>query len=112
MKTKEELKTELFTLISTIGRPPRKELDQWLKQANEFGMIQKKDLKDKTYYYGRCRNARVAMWDAEKEVFWYMRTKFGSVFKEDINHPEDDNEYDLFIPIGEVVPEEDEVIKE
>ena len=28
-----------------------------------------------------------------------MRTKFGYTYPEDINHFEDDNGYDLFIPI-------------
>ena len=61
-----------------------------------IAMIAKKDLIVGKQYVGRCRNARVALWDGK--VFWYLRTKFGDVFAEKINHPEDDNGYDLFIP--------------
>ena len=57
-------------------------------------MIPKKDLVVGQYYIGRCRNARIARWDGK--VFWYIRVKFGDTFAEKINHPEDDNGYDLF----------------
>jgi len=61
------------------------------------GIIPKKDLKKNTYYRGKCRNASVALWNGFE--FIYVRTKFGSSFNEDIKHPEDDNGYDLFIPL-------------
>jgi len=61
------------------------------------GIIAKKDLRKNTYYRGKCRNASVALWNGFE--FIYVRTKFGSSFNEDIKHPEDDNEYDLFIPL-------------
>ena len=48
-------------------------------------------------YIGDCRNAREAVWDGEK--FTYMRTKFGSTYPEKINHFEDDNGFDLFVPL-------------
>jgi hypothetical protein len=73
--------------------------------------LKKSELKDKTYYKGECRNASVAMWDSENQCFWYMREKFGAVFKESICHPEDDNGYDLFLPEEETQPAEFQVIK-
>ena len=48
-------------------------------------------------YIGDCRNAREAVWDSEK--FTYMRTKFGSTYPETINHFQDDDGYDLFVPL-------------
>lgn len=62
------------------------------------GIIPKKDLKKNTYYRGKCRNASVALWNGFE--FIYVRTKFSSSFNEDIKHPEDDNGYDLFIPLS------------
>lgn len=48
-------------------------------------------------YIGDCRNASEAMWDGKQ--FEYTRYKWGSSFKENINHFEDDDGYDLFIPL-------------
>lgn len=48
-------------------------------------------------YIGDCRNAREAVWDGEK--FTYIRTKFGSTYPETINHFQDDDGYDLFVPL-------------
>ena len=48
-------------------------------------------------YIGDCRNAREAVWDGKK--FTYMRTKFGSTYPETINHFQDDDGYDLFVPL-------------
>lgn len=50
-------------------------------------------------YIGECRNASEATWDGDK--FEYQRYKFGETFQEKINHFEDDNGYDLFIPFKE-----------
>ena len=48
-------------------------------------------------YVGGCRNASEAVWNGNR--FTYMRTKFGSTYQEDINHFEDDDGYDVFVPI-------------
>ena len=55
---------------------------------------------DGAYYYGLCRNARVARYVAASDRFVYMREKFGSVFPEGIGHTENDNGFDLFQPYG------------
>lgn len=68
-------------------------------------MIPKSDLEDRAYYRGQCRNAQVAQWHADKGHFMYMRSKFGNVFVECINHPEDDNGYDLFRPEQRIHPQ-------
>lgn len=76
----------------------------------QCGAITKKDLVIGKYYYGKCRNNNVAMWNGKE--FQYMRYKFG--WREDtINHFEDDNGYDLFVPIKEQIEvEEVDKIKE
>ena len=75
-------------------------------------MLKEKDLIDREYYRGHCRNASCAQWFAEFGVFVYMRQKFGSIFPESIYHPEHDDGYDLFIPMGvEEQPSEYQIVK-
>lgn len=74
------------------------------------GVIPKSKLIKNKYYKGKCRNATVALWNGYE--FVYMRNKFGETYVETIKHPEDDDNYDLFIPIEEESnPEEHEQIK-
>lgn len=61
------------------------------------GGIPKDELIIGKIYIGDCRNATEAIWDGK--VFKYMRTKFGSTYEEEINHFEDDDGYDVFVPI-------------
>ena len=60
-------------------------------------MIPMEDLVVGHYYGGSCRNASVARWDGTE--FTYMRTKWHRTFTETIQHPERDNQYDLFVPV-------------
>lgn len=53
-------------------------------------MIQKKDLVDGWYYWGNSRNTYVAVWDSNKQLFVYLRFKFGSWIEETIPCCEDD----------------------
>jgi hypothetical protein len=73
-----------------------------LDEAVAVGMIPKKDLKDGHAYVGNCRNAAVAVWYAKDNQFVYIRSKFGAEYEEDIKHPEDDDSYDLFVPMLEL----------
>ena len=66
--------------------------------------IEKSDLVHGAYYYGRCRNASIARWNADKERFVYWRNKFGHVFLEEICHPEDDKVFDVFVVEKEIDP--------
>lgn len=61
------------------------------------GAIPKSQLEVGATYIGSCRNAHEAIWDGFQ--FEYTRYKFGSSFNEKINHFENDNGYDLFVPI-------------
>ena len=53
------------------------------------------------YYRGSCRNASIARYNAATDRFIYWRTKFGSVFEEEICHTGCDDGYDLFEPYAE-----------
>ena len=61
------------------------------------GGIPKNKLEIGKTYIGDCRNASEAVWNGK--VFTYMRTKFGYTYPEHINHFEDDDGYNFFIPI-------------
>lgn len=69
-------------------------------------MIAKKDLENLAYYAGTSRNAEVAVWHADRQVFVHIRFKFGRVFLDNTNHPEDDNNYDTFAPERKIYPSE------
>lgn len=74
------------------------------------GIIPKKNLKKNIYYKGKCRNATVSLWNGFE--FVHMRNKFGSYYIDSVNHIEDDNGYDLFVPLREEPnPSETEIIK-
>lgn len=65
--------------------------------ANYVAKIPKAQLVHGCYYYGRCRNATLARWNADKNLFYHWRYKFGTKFIETICHPEDDQQYDVFV---------------
>ncbi len=66
--------------------------------------IAKADLMHGAYYYGRCRNASIARWNADTQRFVYWRNKFGHKFVEEICHPEDDQVFDVFVVEKEIDP--------
>ena len=47
------------------------------------------------FYKGRSRNATIARWDAEREVFWYWRQQFGRIFLDTIHYPADEPNFGL-----------------
>ena len=65
-----------------------------------MGAIPKSELKIGSKYKGYCRNAHEAVWSGNK--FEYQRYKFGETFLEKINHFEEDNGCDLFVPYEEL----------
>ena len=64
------------------------------------GAIPKDKLVVGKTYLGSCRNADKAIWLGDK--FEYTRHKFGASYQEKINHFEDDDGFDLFVPIREI----------
>lgn len=63
----------------------------------ECGAIPKKDLIIGKKYLGSCRNASEAKWNGV--CFKYERFKYGIRHIDEINHFEDDDGHDLFIPL-------------
>lgn len=63
------------------------------------GAIPKKDLKVGAIYLGYCRNSSKAKWTGTE--FVYDRYKFGTWYEDSVNHFEDDDGYDVFVPIKE-----------
>jgi hypothetical protein len=89
-----------------------------INQAIELGMIPKSQLEDGLYYWGICRNARVARWVAALQEFQHMRFKSGWRVSS-INHPEDEaafealgktNGADIFMPWYKIEPIHTEII--
>ncbi|QOC57970.1 hypothetical protein phiK7B1_115 [Pseudomonas phage phiK7B1] len=71
-------------------------------------LVPKSELKHGLYYAGECRNAGIARWDANKQVFIYWRYSMaGDSYTEEINHFEDDDGCDLFLPEAVTEPERD-----
>jgi hypothetical protein len=64
------------------------------------GMLRKDQLVPGTAYVGACRNASVARWTGHE--FIYLRRKFGMQFEDVVNHPEDDDGHDIFVPVAPV----------
>lgn len=98
-------RTEKFTTIEKIPEVPVVEKEDYkniiVPAFIRCGAIPKSQLEIGEQYIGSCRNASIATWFGEE--FEYTRYKFGDSFKEKINHFEDDNGYDLFVPIGKVL---------
>ena len=63
----------------------------------EAGAIPKKDLIIGKEYLGSCRNSERAIWNGK--CFEYERYKWGTTYIDEINHFEDDDGYDLYVPI-------------
>jgi hypothetical protein len=57
-----------------------------------------------TNYKGRCRNATIARWDAEREVFWHWQQMLGRIFLQTIRSPSDETipELDVFDVVEEL----------
>lgn len=91
-----------YTLSQSGYAIPKPITKEWFDKAYAAGMIPKSQLKDGATYIGSCRNALTAIWDENRQVFWYTREKLNNYFSEWIKHPEDDDGNDLFIPVAEV----------
>ena len=66
-------------------------------------LLQRADLKHGVYYVGRCRNATVGRWNAKEGCFYHWREKHGTVFIETIKMPVDEDLFDVFRPVRELV---------
>jgi hypothetical protein len=89
--------------------------EEQLRELEALGMVPRDQLKDRASYWGVCRNANVAMWvetpgwpsktdlpspqGKKGPCFYHMREKFNDIYVERINHPADDDGFDLFVPL-------------
>ena len=103
MDSKELFSYRCQYLIDVLTFEERRSmgLDNFHKYVEEHIIpIPKSELVVGQEYPGHCRNASKATWNGK--VFQYMRRKFGSEFLESIKHYEDDDGYDVFVPIKEI----------
>lgn len=70
-----------------------------VKNLLRLGAIPKSKLEIGKTYLGDCRNASEATWNGK--CFEYKRYKFGTYYIDEVNHFEDDDGYDVFVPIEE-----------
>lgn len=68
-----------------------------LKAAIAAGMIPKNQLIKDHIYLGHCRNADHAVWDGKR--FEHIRYKFGHPMQDHVPHPQDDDGFDVFVPV-------------
>jgi hypothetical protein len=66
----------------------------------ELGAISKSLLQHGKSYMGKSRNTKIATWNKINQRFEYIRLKNNKPYKEVINHFEDDDGGDLFVPIN------------
>lgn len=78
-------------------KDPRTYEEVVVKNLIRCGAISKDKLEIGAIYEGNCRNTDKATWNGKQ--FEYKRYKFGEWQDDKINHFQDDNGYDLFVPI-------------
>ena len=86
--------------IPMIPYCPKEEWDNfYVPRLLKCGAIPKDKLVVGKTYIGNCRNSDEATWNGKE--FEYERYKFGFTYKDKVNHFQDDDGYDLFVPIKE-----------
>ena len=89
-----------FEKIDDIPEFPRcKSLTEYkllVRKYLECGAIAKKDLILGGWYIGQSRSTGIAQWIGSEFIF--IRHKMDGRYIDSINHFEDDDNYDLFIP--------------
>lgn len=89
-----------FDKLSDIPEFPRyanaSEYKLLIEEFINAGAIPRKDLIIGEWYTGQSRSTGIAQWVGNK--FQFIRNKLGGSYIDTINHFEDDNDHDLFIP--------------
>ena len=111
---------DLFITVDDMPPIPKVEKEDYDKviipNIIRRGGIPKSFLVVGEEYWGSCRNSDIARWTGEK--FVYQRFKFGVSYEDEVNHFQDDDGYDLFVPIrikrnlGVMVSWSPEIVKE
>lgn len=93
-----------FKTIEDVPNLPIVDKEKWqnfyVPHLIRCGAIPKDKLEIGCYYKGNCRNTDIAMWNGE--IFIYKRKKFNFTYMEKINHFQDDNGFDLFVPLFKI----------
>lgn len=76
------------------------------KDPSCFRAIPKSEMIVDKEYEGHCRNSGKAVWKGDH--FEYQRYKLGSYYTDEINHYEDDDGYDVFVPTEEIKQDEND----
>lgn len=108
-QNEDELISDWSSQENKYGKIYIEDINPYL--IKHIGAVSKKDLKDGRDYNGICRHAKVAKWSEKDNCFYYIRKKFDKIFLDRINHPEDDDGFDLFIPV-KLVEDERSYLKE
>lgn len=74
--------------------------NKYVPRYIELGAIPKNKLIHGKSYIGKSRNTKIATWNKINQRFEYIRIKNDRPYKEIINHFEDDDGGDLFIPMN------------
>ena len=89
-----------FEKVDDIPEFPRyKSQEEYHKLIEEYlkaGAIAKEDLIKGAWYLGSCRNTIFAQWTGKR--FRFIRDKFSGSYIDTLNHFQDDDGYDLFVP--------------
>jgi hypothetical protein len=101
-------KLKPFKDINDIPHLPVPLCQNHIDKLIKCGAIQIDKLEIGAYYRGKCRNASVAIWNGAE--FIYVRNKFNCSFNEKINHFQNDNGFDLFVPLSKITPEPNQII--
>ena len=96
----------MTSLTYSNNTQPKLNSDSFMAKAYTRVCLPKSELKDGTWYQGHCRNSAQARWNAEKQRFEYVRTKFSYRFVEEISHPDDEKYYDVFYAQKEIGKDE------
>ena len=100
MEIREGILTWVNHLNEKYGVPVCKNNDEEelvQKTLINHGALPLHELRVGETYIGTCRNASEAMWNGEK--FVYQRYKWGTAYEEEINHFQNDDGYDVFVPV-------------
>lgn len=92
-----------FKYSDDIPDLPKVSKEEWneiiVPNLIRCGAIPKSKLKVGQHYLGHCRNSNNAVWKGDH--FEYERYKWGTYYTDKINHFEDDDGFDLFVPLLE-----------
>ena len=98
----EELKP--FEKASDVPHLPHMN-HYFVNRLIQLGALSKIVLEDGVWYYGNYRNSELGKWSAKDQKFLLWRWKLGWR-PDDCNHFEDDDAFDLFVPLRKATEEE------